>query len=747
MRTDLCKSPKLYSAPKLAQACLRAFLLVLTTALMSAAIPAWASDDHKIFLTNQNTNKQFGELEIGFGGHVLGDIPSPITIRLNNPFDDQRQFSIEFHTEGNYYNRSRQLKRTVLLDAKAKKVLRLNMLIAQRVQITLKADGEVVYNEETSLSSMRNYSRHYLLVHGKDSQVKLSFEDTGSNFFLARIRDKNLPFDAPCYHAFNALLIKDTDPKSWAPEQRKAIETYLQLGGTVVFTPVGAKDLGVREYWESIPGKTHEESRSLGRWGNADMLWKSVGLGRVYRIEKDLINDFLFQNAANKAQALSRMTSALSSPKKASFPRHYTRGNKESGNYSGLLLMIGFFVLYTLVLGPIVAIVHRRKPRMQLARSIVMVVIGFIVIAPAVAVLIRNGVGAVRIFSIIEFDQNRKAIQSSEVLLISGGGRSYSVEVKGLSDDLVGFVPSPDITWVEQNYYWTNYNRETLKPTSYKVQNSVNGTLKVDNLPIEAWDRYSFFTVEQPKTIEPLKVKVQWQQRDVYQITVTNNSPYTFHRLCFGVRTNSGKRFKPFSRKAYWSLPPNQSVTTTMNMAGAYRANFTDFMDFSAYNTKWKKYTQLPANYDFWLVGQLKQGGLAVTGSRIRVYADKTLWIQGTEVSGLPQRQTTNGRAFLGVRIESASSTNAWGQQGVVVIELTPGAPAEKAGVRLDDRILSVSSKGRSVQTNSPQALINALKQYKPGDTVRLEVFRGTNYNNFRNRTIKVKLGRRGRRR
>jgi serine protease Do len=60
--------------------------------------------------------------------------------------------------------------------------------------------------------------------------------------------------------------------------------------------------------------------------------------------------------------------------------------------------------------------------------------------------------------------------------------------------------------------------------------------------------------------------------------------------------------------------------------------------------------------------------------------------------------------------------------QGVLVTNVAPGSPAERAGLQRGDVILSV--RGRTVA--DPQALYRALTGIKPGESVPLHVHRGT---------------------
>lgn len=80
---------------------------------------------------------------------------------------------------------------------------------------------------------------------------------------------------------------------------------------------------------------------------------------------------------------------------------------------------------------------------------------------------------------------------------------------------------------------------------------------------------------------------------------------------------------------------------------------------------------------------------------------------------------TNSGRAALGVTVETVASAS--GQPaGVGVVKVTPGGPADKAGIRAGDVILSVAGK----PTLSVDALVAALAGEKPGSTVPVEFTR-----------------------
>jgi serine protease Do len=76
--------------------------------------------------------------------------------------------------------------------------------------------------------------------------------------------------------------------------------------------------------------------------------------------------------------------------------------------------------------------------------------------------------------------------------------------------------------------------------------------------------------------------------------------------------------------------------------------------------------------------------------------------------------EQTNG--FLGVGVEAAED-----EEGVRIYHIVRGSAAARAGLRVNDIILTLA--GQTV--TSEEALVSALKKYKPGQIIRLKVKRG----------------------
>lgn len=96
--------------------------------------------------------------------------------------------------------------------------------------------------------------------------------------------------------------------------------------------------------------------------------------------------------------------------------------------------------------------------------------------------------------------------------------------------------------------------------------------------------------------------------------------------------------------------------------------------------------------------------------------------------------QSRPARAFLGVEAETLTpdlrATYGFAaSRGAVIVSVTPGSPAENAGVQVADVVTALD--GKAIATNSD--LVNDVEARRPGDRVSLTVMRG-------NQTLKLSL-------
>ena len=128
------------------------------------------------------------------------------------------------------------------------------------------------------------------------------------------------------------------------------------------------------------------------------------------------------------------------------------------------------------------------------------------------------------------------------------------------------------------------------------------------------------------------------------------------------------------------------------------------------------------------------QGGSTVAAPNPPAVSSRNAVVQdnpsGTEESQVSpssqplQSPATGGGGWLGLKLEEDESANFMFQgrriQGLVVSEVYPGGPAEKAGIKEDNLLISID--GHPVRTR--RDAVNILSQLAPGARVPLEIFR-----------------------
>jgi putative serine protease PepD len=115
--------------------------------------------------------------------------------------------------------------------------------------------------------------------------------------------------------------------------------------------------------------------------------------------------------------------------------------------------------------------------------------------------------------------------------------------------------------------------------------------------------------------------------------------------------------------------------------------------------------------------------GFAIPSNTVKLIADQLI------ATG---RVKESGRAAIGAKVRTVVDLRG-DVEGVGVVSVTPGGPADKAGIAADDVILSING----VPTPTTTALAEALAPLKPGQKVKAQILRpdGTR------KTVTITLG------
>lgn len=707
------------------------FALIVANLVVS---PCWAKSDA---LIDKKSSADFGELQIGFGDRVaLSELPTPLSLRIKNPYKEKAEFKVLLRSEGNF--NSQELVKTILVDANSEKLVRANLRIHRSLFVEIRVDSELVFSEKYDCDSTENSARRVLIVYGEDAKVRYPDPVSGGSVFLTTIAAADIPHNAACLTAFEMILVQETDPNTWDSEQKAALDLYVKMGGSVVFSFVQEKDLGVLDYWKSL--KDEEGTRSAYLSERLQVTWrmKRHGAGTVCLGSLDVIREFILKRRNKLEDALSLLSRSVGAPKRPYFPLHYTENNRETGSHFSEWLMVIFFVCYIIVLGPIVAIAYRRATRLKLAKAVVVVVIGFIVLSPALGITIRNASAVVRVFSVIEVNANGDALQSSEYLMISGGGKNYDIDVEG-SKNLVGFVPTPDANWNQQRYGFFSYRmgnqRQTLPISSYEFTSNLDGKLSLKDLPISPWERYSFYTMDQPK-VKPLELRVSKAgSPDSFTVTLRNNTSKVLNQVVFGARVFGAPRHRVLVKR----LKPGAEVTQTVSLKGSFSNNLSRMMSIK-HKARWKHWDRVPNHHEAWIVAKVMKTSFPVVGSRVSESEHRLIWIQGSDVKGVDRFASMKSpEAYLGISIEDLDNESQYYRNSPRILSVIRNSPADNLGIKRDWELISF--KGKNIRSQSQ--LTSLLRASQPYQRVQIQLMMRMNSGQTRNVTKTVTLGRR----
>jgi S1-C subfamily serine protease len=85
-------------------------------------------------------------------------------------------------------------------------------------------------------------------------------------------------------------------------------------------------------------------------------------------------------------------------------------------------------------------------------------------------------------------------------------------------------------------------------------------------------------------------------------------------------------------------------------------------------------------------------------------------------------------RGYLGVysdNVDPRIVTKAGVDGGALIMRLSPGSPAEEAGLQVNDLIITIKTKDKEIPIRSSDALRQYIRGLKPNDSITLEVIRG----------------------
>jgi hypothetical protein len=301
----------------------------------------------------------------------------------------------------------------VVLAPGARKRVRFHLLLGNGVTVSLTEAGRLVAREQ--IAARRLALDSVLVVDGEPETLVVSDVATGG--FSVPVSTDDLTDEASCYVRFQAVVLRNVDVTRLEPEVRAALDDLVLLGGTVVVSATDER-LGRRAFFDEAAGPI-DASGPFAR--------KRVGLGSILLVPEDV------GAASASGQVVRALLGGivLRAPA-AIYPR--VGANRDVNEAALLAAGYGFvfLVCYVLVIGPVFALVNRRRSPARVARGVVVALLGMLFCSVVLATHLRGQASRIRVTSfVLSLPGQKDSVVFSDVTVHSGGRRDYDLELSG----------------------------------------------------------------------------------------------------------------------------------------------------------------------------------------------------------------------------------------------------------------------------------------------------------------------------
>lgn len=633
----------------------------------------------------------------GFDGAVTWRVPAPLRVTLVNPRAEEVVVRVVARSD------VATAERTVSLPPGARKRVQLALVLEGEVRVEVREGDRPLAQEKVDYEVVP-VDRHLLVLDGRPPAQWTGGSTARDDQVLRHttIEAADAPIDAACYAAVAAVLLREADPSGWSLDQREALLEWVREGGLLLLADVNARAPALVRFFDGLPASAPEVEKLAGRAART----RRAGLGAVAAFTDDPL-----LRAATNADTKQRLGELIA---QAAAARRYPRPSDEpaAAPLAGpgartQLLVAGFVAAYFLAVGPVLALVLRRARRARLALVTALLVLGFTLLAPAVAGLVRTGRGEARHRSVlwVPAPGGGPALELGEVAVVSGGAIAYRLDLEGRGGRALSATVVESWTPGEDNYGPMGYRWIDPRPAVVRSARGPSARVEVSMPP---WGAQRVFTHALRDDVRPVTATLTLGATDGV-CTIDNASGATLEDAVIVPELEEQRHgVPPYVPVGDLAPGARREVSVPRSIAGRRRALF-EVMD-------------LPWDWQSWVrLGQpAPQQAAARPALRYRLLSRTRplVSVSGPHVETVTHALRVDAvvvtpprpRGFLGVRLADV--------EGAVVITPMKGGPADRAGLRADDVVLTID--GAPVTSSGElQAVVGA---HAPGEVLTVVV-------------------------
>jgi hypothetical protein len=635
-------------------------------------------------------------VEVGFDGAAVWRVPAPVWVTLVNGRDREVEVKVVAKSA------LATVERAVTLPAGSRKRVFLALVLEDQLLVELREGGRT--SEERLLPfETTEPERHALVLDGRPKERRTGATSGRDDQTLrwSTIAADSAPLEPSCYAAFGGVLLREADPGAWSVDQREALLEWVREGGLLLLANVTGKDPLSARFFEGLPGGPVESQKLVGRAARA----RRVGLGRVVAFSDDpLLAAAGGPQAADVKQRLGDLLGDAHAARR--WPRPHDELDDSPLEGPGVAtqsLVIGFVLAYFLAVGPILGFALRRARRERLALVTVALVLGFTVLAPVVAGLVRTGHGEARHRALVGVPVEGPALELGEVIVVSGGATAYQVQLSGgqvAATVLEGTTP--------RDYVYRPNGWVMAEPRPTAVRTSRGEQVAVD-VSMPPWGSQRILTLAERADVKRLDATLRRSPEGAVA-EIFNDTGAPLEDAIIVEEVQGGNVLLPYLPVG--TIAPGERRTVQIPRGLPTR------------RPPWHEVLDVPGSWTSWMsigaeVATAQQGArgggpryrlVSRCRARARVSGSSLTTIEHALRVDPFRAEAPRARGFLGVYMDEVDQT--------VQLRPLPGGPSEKAGVLEGDVVVDL--EGEPIHT--AQELVGKVQLRAPGDPVRLRV-------------------------